>query len=379
MERYSKLRIGILTSSRADYGIYLPLLKEMNKEDKIKFQIIAFGTHLSPFHGFTLKDIIKDGFTIDHKIDSLLLSDSEEGISTSMGLTILKFAHFWANNKNNFDIVIAVGDRFEMFSAVSASIPYNIIIAHIHGGEETLGAIDNKFRHSITHMSKIHFTSNEIYSNRITKMLDNAEHVVTVGALSIDNLKQVKLLDEESFKSTYNIDITKPSILFTMHPETVALGMNEKYAQILYDTLIQISDKYQIIITMPNADTEGNIYRQKFLNLKKIKNDKIKIIENFGTLGYFSCMKYCNFLLGNSSSGIIEAGSLKKWVINLGDRQKGRISGENVVHCQIDKDNILEKISFIESEQEKVTFKNPYDKGGASNKIINYLMSYAGF
>lgn len=378
MERSSKLKIGVLTSSRADYGIYLPLIKEMKKEDKIDFQIIAFGTHLSPYHGYTIDNIMKDGFAVDHKIESLLIGDSEEGISSSMGLTTLKFAQFWEKYGKNYDIVLALGDRFEMFSAVAASIPFNMIIAHIHGGEETVGAIDNKFRHSITFMSKIHFTSHDLYRKRIIKMLNNPDYVYTVGALSLDNLKQIELLDKDSFKLKYNIDITIPSVLVTMHPETVALSMNKKYAQILGDTLFHLSDKYQIIITMPNADTEGNIYRHKFIELKEILNERIKIIENFGTLGYFSCMKLSNFLIGNSSSGIIEASSLQKWVINLGDRQRGRICGENVINSQIEKSSILKKINLIESKPKNMSFTNPYYHGGASHKIINYLLSYAG-
>lgn len=379
MDRSSKLRLGILTSSRADYGIYLPLLHELKNEPKIDFEIIAFGTHLSPVHGYTINEIINDGFEVNHKIESLMINDSEVGISTSMGLTFLKFAEFWDQNKERFDLVFALGDRYEMFASVAASIPYNLKIAHIHGGEETTGAIDNTFRHSITHMSLLHFTSHEKYSKRIAEMLNNGKHIITVGSLSIDNLKKIKLLDKKSFKNKYDIDITIPSILITMHPETVALEGNIQYAEILKDTCFQLADKYQLIITMPNADTMGNLYRTKFNELSESLKSRIKIIENFGTVGYFSCMHHCHFLLGNSSSGIIEAGSLNKWVINIGDRQKGRIYGKNILNSPILKNSILEKVKYIESQGVNIKVKNPYDINGASQKIINYLKSYAGF
>jgi len=379
MDRSSKLRLGILTSSRADYGIYLPLLHDLKNESKIDFEIIVFGTHLSPIHGYTINQIIDDGFEVNHRIESLLINDSEVGISTSMGLTFLKFAEFWNLNKKNFDLIFALGDRFEMFAAVAASIPYNLKIAHIHGGEETTGAIDNTFRHSITHMSSLHFTSHEEYSKRISKMIHNNEHIYTIGSLSIDNLKKIKLLDKRSFQDRYDIDISIPSILITMHPETVVSEMNKQYAEILEETLIQLANKYQLIITMPNADTMGNLYRTSFYKLSENLKNKIKIIENFGTLGYFSCMKHCQFMLGNSSSGIIEAGSLNKWVINIGNRQSGRIFGNNILHSPISKDSILEKVKYIESKSIDIEVDNPYDLNGASQKIINYLKSYAGF
>ena len=378
MERYSKLRIGILTSSRADYGIYLPLLKDMQNDSDIHFEIIAFGTHLSHFHGYTINNIIDDGFEVNHRIESLSLSDSETGISTSMGLTIMKFADFWANNQSRFDIIFVLGDRFEMFSAISASIPFNFDIAHIHGGEESKGSIDNIFRHSITQMSKIHFTSHELYSKRIKKMLNDPKHVYTVGSLSIDLLKKLNLYDIKEFHARYHIDISIPSILFTFHPETVETGRNKKYALILKDTLSELVEEYQIIITMPNADTQNNLYRNSFLELHNLRSDKIKIIENFGSKGYFSCMKHCRFLIGNSSSGIIEAGSLNKWVVNLGDRQKARLAGKNVIHCKIKKEDILEKVKLIESEGFDQQFENPYDHGSTSKHIIRYIKLYAG-
>jgi GDP/UDP-N,N'-diacetylbacillosamine 2-epimerase (hydrolysing) len=295
-----------------------------------------------------------------------------------MGLTILKFADFWTNNQSRFDLIFVLGDRFEMFSAVSASIPFNFDIAHIHGGEESEGSIDNMFRHSITQMSNIHFTSHEIYSKRIKKMLNDPKHVYTVGSLSIDLLKKLTLYNIKEFYAQYHIDISIPSILFTFHPETVNTDRNEKYALILKDTLSELAEKYQLIITMPNADTQSSLYRNCFLELHNLISDKIKIIENFGSLGYFSCMKHCRFLIGNSSSGIIEAASLNKWVINLGDRQKARLAGENVIHCQINKEHILEKVKLIESEGIDQQFDNPYDHGSTSRNIIRYIKLYAG-
>ena len=209
-------------------------------------------------------------------------------------------------------------------------------------------------------------------------MLNDPKHIYTVGSLSIDLLKKLTLYDTNEFYSKYHIDISIPSILFTFHPETVNTERNEKYALILKNTLYELSKKYQLIITMPNADTQSNLFRNIYLELHNLKSNKIKIIENFGSIGYFSCMKHSRFLLGNSSSGIIEAGSLNKWVINLGDRQKARLAGENVIHSQIHKKHILEKVKLIESEGFEQQFENPYDYCSTSRNIIRYIKLYAG-
>lgn len=366
------MRLAVLTSSRADYGIYLPLLKKLRADDTFELTIIAFGTHLSRFHGYTVEQIEKDGFEVTEKLETLILGDSETAISNAIGNTISRFAPLWERLKGQIDLVFALGDRYEMFAAVSASIPFNIKIAHIHGGETTLGAIDNKFRHAITLMSSIHFVSTKPYAEKIELLTGEAKDIFNVGALSLDNLSDLKLLSIEAFKDRFNIDFSLPTILTTFHPETVSIGKNLEYANVLMEVFNILSEKYQVVITMPNADTMGNIIREKFTALAS-NNSKVICVENFGKLGYFSCMQLCSFLLGNTSSGIIEAASFGKYVINLGDRQKGRASGENVIHTKINLGSIRENISKIEQLGKDYDGINIYHSDRSSIKIINAL------
>ena len=222
------MRIAVLTSSRADFGIYTPLLKAMQSDDYFDLKIIAFGTHLSRFHGYTKSQIEATGLDVDYEIDSMMLSDSKEAIANAIGLTIIKFATFWKEHESNFDLVFCLGDRYEMFAAVSSAIPFNIKIIHLHGGEKTLGAIDNSFRHSITAMSNIHLTSCKQHKNRVIEIIEDEEraHVYNVGSPALDNIKSTKLFSKEIFLSEYKVDLNKPTILFTYHPETKNLNTN---------------------------------------------------------------------------------------------------------------------------------------------------------
>jgi GDP/UDP-N,N'-diacetylbacillosamine 2-epimerase (hydrolysing) len=365
------MKVCVLTSSRADYGIYRPLLRKFKEDDFFELSIIAFGTHLSPVHGYTLNQIEKDGFIVDECVESLILGDSAEAISTALGLTITKFSGIWAKKQKSTDIIFCLGDRYEMLSAVLASVPFNIPIAHIHGGETTLGAIDNKFRHSLTQLAQYHFVSTQGHADKVTEMLGTDERVYNVGALSLDNLLSIKLLSKREFYEKYQINIEKPTILFTFHPETVSFERNETYIQEIIETLKILKEEYQIIITMPNADTMGYMIRDYLQKFAK-ENDNIFTIESFGTLGYFSAIQHCRFLLGNTSSGIIEAASFGKYVINIGDRQKGRDSGKNVLNSDIQKDKILKRVNEIQ-KAEALTKTNIYGDGTASEKIIKIL------
>lgn len=370
------MKIGILTSSRADYGIYKPLLHKLKDDSFFNLKIIAFGTHLSPYHGYTKKEIEKDGFPISYEIDSMLAGDSPNAIASAMALTSLKFAEFWKVHYNSFDIVFCLGDRYEMYASILAGIPFNIKFAHIHGGETSLGAIDNIFRHSITLASYLHFCSTYEYKKRIAELIQTEDNCLVTGALGLDNLEKMKIMSIEQLKKNFQIDMSIPSVLCTFHPETVEIGKNKKYAEIIAEVLMKITNKYQIIITLSNADTENYSIRERFLKLSHESNNKIICIENFGTHGYFSCMYHCKFLLGNSSSGIIEAASLKKNVINLGDRQKGRLKGNNIINSRIVKEEILKNINKVVA-LETDNIENPYYAGGAASKIIKFLKSKA--
>ena len=366
------MKLAVLTSSRADYGIYLPLLKAMKEDSLFQLSIIAFGTHLSPFHGRTVEQIIADGFEVAFRINSLLLSDDESGVASSFGLTALKFADFWQGHKNEFDIVLCLGDRFEMFAAVSAGIPFGVRFAHIHGGETTLGAIDNVYRHSISLASSIHFTSTEAYAEKVAQLTGSKENIYSVGALSLDNLQNVPLLSKEAFEEKWDIDLDEPTILITIHPETVNSAVNFSHAEVMKDCLEELLRKFQLIITMPNADTQGSIYRACFQSIANKIGARVKLIENFGTQSYFTAMQYSNFLLGNTSSGIIEAATFNKYVINVGKRQQGRFAGENVINVPFDKEDILDAVRVVESfgAFNKI---NPYYQGGAVKKVLQVL------
>ncbi|MFY0626321.1 MAG: UDP-N-acetylglucosamine 2-epimerase (hydrolyzing) [Reichenbachiella sp.] len=368
----NKQRVYVLTSSRADYGIYLPLLKALEAHDKFELNLIVFGTHLSTFHGYTIQNIYHDGFRIAAAIKTVLADDSEETISTSMGLTMMKFASFWNDNQKKVDLIVCLGDRYEMFAAVASSIPFNIPVAHIHGGETTLGAIDDKLRHSISLFSKYHFTSTETYADRVRKLVGGKENIYNVGALSLDNLTSLKLLTLNEFKEKFSIDLDIPTILVTIHPETVALEKNYQFVKSTLAALTRVLESNQVVITMPNADTAGNLVREEIVNFGENRSEVI-LIENFGTQGYFTCMKHCSFMVGNTSSGIIEAASFGKYVINLGDRQKGRATGENVLHIPFETDQIVKAIQKIKAKP-KLSHDNIYHHGNAANKIISELL-----
>ena len=363
------MKIGILTSSRADYGIYLPLLQKLNIDTFFEIEIIAFGTHLSKFHGFTVNEIELDNFTKIHKISTLISNDDEQAIASSYALTVLKFADFWQNNK--FDLVFCLGDRFEMSAAVQASIPFGVKLAHIHGGETTLGAIDNIYRHQITLASQIHFTSSIIYEKKITNLIGENKNIYTVGSLSLDNLVNFKPIEKNVFYSKFNIS-QNDFALITFHPETIAISENEQFAGEMKKALTEIAKQLNLVITMPNADTLGSVYRKKIEELKAENTNKITLIENFGKENYFSAMYYSKVLIGNTSSGILEAASFGKHVVNVGDRQKGRAQSSNILDTNFSsKDIILNVRKAIGLGDFK--FENIYYKKGAADSIIKII------
>lgn len=364
------MKVWVLTSSRADYGIYYPLLKRMHSDPFFKMKIIAFGTHSSKLHGYTLNKIIEDGFDVHCVSEFNLDGDTKKDIAESIGTTISKFANIW--NQFDGDLVFALGDRFEMFAAVTASVPFKIPIAHIHGGETTLGAIDNIFRHSITLISSIHFTANDVYSKRVIELTQNDKNVYTIGSLSLENINELELYNIEAFYQIYNIDLKKSTILMTFHPETVQVKENKYFINEINEVLNKLIEMYQIVITLPNTDTDNLVVRESLIKFGGQVGSKVFLIENFGSKGYFSCMKYCSFMMGNTSSGIIESASLKKFNINLGDRQKGRLSSDNTIHCHINRKEILDAVKYIENIGD-FEGENKYYKAEPSKTIIEIL------
>lgn len=364
------MKIGVLTSSRADYGIYLSLLRQIKERSDYTLEIIAFGTHLSKYHGYTLDNIRSDGFENIYEISTLLTNDDENSISTAYGLTALKFADFWG--KHQFDWVFCLGDRYEMSAAVQAGIPYGVNFAHIHGGETTLGAIDNIYRHQISLASKKHFPATEIFANRIEELIGSADNIFPVGSLSIDQLAEMPIPIESDFREKYQIK--GEFVLLTFHPETVSPQKNIEYAAEIVKALIEISKHILLVITMPNADTFGTVYRDALFELKTITNERVILIENFGKLNYFAAMRYCKLMIGNTSSGIIEAASFGKYVMNVGDRQKGRAQSDNIINVSFSAKEMVDGFTAL-SVMTDFTGSNIYHRPDTVNLILNNLNS----
>ncbi len=332
------MKIGILTSSRADYGIYKPLLSKLKLDERFDFEIIAFGMHFQKQHGTTINEIEQDNYGTILKVDGMSTGDNPFDISVGYGNLVTAFSAFW--NKSSYDWVLALGDRFEMSAAVQAGIPFEIKFAHLHGGETTLGAIDNIYRHQITLASKLHFTAAEEFSERVEQLITKNDCVFNVGALSLSNINEVQLPKWENVCEKFQLP-SEPFVLSTFHPETVKLEKNRKYVDVLMETLSELCKSIHIIITMANADASGNLYRGLAQNLKSKFPENISIVNSFGKENYFSAMKSCSFLLGNTSSGILEAASFQKYVINVGDRQLGRLRNNNVIDVSFNKQKIL--------------------------------------
>jgi GDP/UDP-N,N'-diacetylbacillosamine 2-epimerase (hydrolysing) len=366
------MKIGVLTSSRADYGIYLPLLLKLKTDPFFELEIIAFGTHLSKFHGFTITEIEQNEYNVVHKISSLISNDDEQSISSSYALTALKFADFW--NSNKYDIVFCLGDRFEMSAAVQAGIPFGVKFAHIHGGETTLGAIDNIYRHQITIASILHFAAAISFSEKITELIGSSNGVHTVGSLSLDGIESFKPIEKSLFYARFKIPYQEFALV-TFHPETIATQMNMEYALEMRLALAQIAKKLFLVITMPNADTMGSIYRLEIEKLKNESPDRVLCIENFGRRNYFSAIKYSKLLIGNTSSGILEAASFGKNVVNVGNRQMGRLQSQNTFNAIFRKESILEVTNEVYHLND-FNGENYYHQDGTVKMIIKSLKKY---
>ncbi len=362
------MKIGVLTSSRADYSVYYPLLKKLQDDPFFELSIIAFGTHLSPYHGETVSLIEADGFNVSHKISSIIIGDSPETIASSIGQTMIKFSSLWAQEK--FDFVLALGDRFEMFAAVSALLPFNGKVVHLHGGETTTGAIDNAYRHSISHMSYLHFVSTEAYKLRLSGILGSNENIVISGALSIESLANQEIMSKEALSADLGLDFTKPVILFTFHPETAQFEANKNHITEILTAFDELK-QFQILITMPNVDTMGNLIRSAILKYAE-SNDQITIKESLGMKRYFSAMRHAALMLGNSSSGFVEASYFPTKVVNLGHRQDGRLITPNIINSAITKADILQSVYRIYNSPPTGPI-NVYGTGQASEIIVQTL------
>jgi GDP/UDP-N,N'-diacetylbacillosamine 2-epimerase (hydrolysing) len=364
-----RVKIGVLTSSRADYGIYKPLLQKMKEDANFDLEIIAFGMHLSKKHGYTINEILADKYQRIHKVCSIYGKDDKEGISKTYAKTALEFSKFWS--KNTYDLVICLGDRFEMSAAVQAGIPHEIKFVHIHGGETTKGSIDNIYRHQLTLASSVHLTSTDQYKKKVTEILGNSKNIFSVGSISLDDIKEFKPINKEQFHKQHKIPLSEFALV-TFHPETINSDNNFSHCVQIEKALEQLAEDIHLVITMPNADTLGSEIRKSILKLRSLKKDKCTVVENFGKDNYFNAMKYCKFLIGNSSSGIIEAASFNKYVVNVGRRQEGRAQSQNVLNSKFDHRDIISK-SLTVKKLGLYKGENIYYKRNVVKKIINII------
>ncbi len=329
----NKKKICIVTGSRAEYGLLYWLIKEIKADPDFKLQLVATGMHLSSKFGLTYKVIEKD-FKIDKKIDMHLSSDTSVGISKSMGIAQISFSKAYKVLKP--DIIVVLGDRYEIFSAASAAMISKIPIAHIHGGEITEGSWDDNIRHCISKMAHLHFTANEEYKNRVIQLGEDPSRVFNTGGMGIENIKRLKLLSKNKFEKSINFKLNKKNILVTFHPATLENNTSKKQFQELINTINELDDT-NIIFTKTNSDINGKVINQ-MIDRYTAKYPKKSIgFTSLGQLRYLSALKYVDAVVGNSSSGLLEAPSFKIGTINIGDRQKGRIKAKSVIDCSAKK------------------------------------------
>jgi len=368
----TKRKVCVVTGSRAEYGLLYWLMKEIDADGELKLQIIATGSHLSQEFGLTYKEIEKE-FKINKKIEMLLSSDTNVGISKSMGLAQISFAEAYEELRP--DMILVLGDRYEILSATSAAMIARIPIGHIHGGETTEGAFDESIRHSITKMSHLHFTATDDYKNRVIQLGEHPSRVFNVGALGIENIKKLQLLTKEKFEKSIDFKLNKKNILVTFHPTTLEIGKAKEHFQELLDAIDNL-EATNIIFTKANSDTDGRIINQMIDEYIAKNNDKSVGFISLGQLRYLSAMKYIDAVVGNSSSGLIETPTFKIGTINIGDRQKGRLKAGSVIDSLPNKKNIKDAFEVLYSKKFQSilkTVENPHGDGFASKKIIKLL------
>lgn len=369
-------RIGIMTGTRAEYGLLKPLMQEINKDNDLELYLIVSGMHLSPEFGMTYQEIEEDGFEINAKVEMLLSSDSPAGISKSIGLGVIGFADEF--QRADLDMLILLGDRYEALSAAICAMVMRIPIAHLHGGELTEGAIDEGIRHSITKMSYLHFTSTEQYRNRVIQLGENPERVFYVGALGVENIKKINLMTKEELERSIHFEIDENTVIVTYHPVTLENNTVEEQFLNLLEVLDR-NPKIRMIFTKANADTNGRIVNELIDKYAAQNSERTCAFVSLGQKRYLSALKYCRIVIGNSSSGIIEAPSFGKPIINIGDRQKGRICADSVINCGYTQQEIqqaMETALTEEFENKASNCRNPYEKENTAANIISVIKDY---
>jgi len=366
------MKLCVVTGTRAEYGLLYWLMKEIQADPDLHLQLVVTGMHLSPEFGLTHKEIEKE-FTINKKIEMLLSSDTEIGISKSIGLAQISFAE--AFEELNPDMIVLLGDRYEVFAAASAAMIARIPIAHLHGGETTEGAFDEAIRHSITKMSHLHFTASDKYRNRVIQLGEHPDRVFNVGGMGVENIQRLPLLSRSEFEKSIGFHLSEKNLLITFHPATLEDATAE--AQFLH--LLQVLDSLggtSLIFTKANSDTNGRIINKMIDDFCMVNSHKSVGFASLGQLRYLSALQYVDAVVGNSSSGIAEAPSFKIGTVNIGDRQKGRIKAPSVIDCEPSEEGIRQAFQKLYSPEFKKCLsnvKNPYGDGCPSKRIIETI------
>lgn len=370
-----KRTICVVTGSRSEYGLLKPLLNEIRSDPKLRLQIIATGMHLSRKHGLTYKDILKDGYHINEKIEIFRGSDTSDDITKAMGLGLIRFGDAYKRLKP--DVVAVLGDRFEILSAIIPAFVNNIPVAHMSGGEVTQGALDDAFRHCITKMSHIHFTNAPEYRKRVIQLGESPKNVFCVGEVGLDNIRTLKLLSKPELEKAMGFKFGKRNLLVTFHPVTVENDTKGKQFKNILRALDELDDTH-IIFTKANADPNGKVINRLIDNYVAENPAKAVAFVSMGQLRYMSAIKYVDGVVGNSSSGLVEVASYKKGAVNIGNRQTGRIKPRNVIDCAPQANSIRAAFKKLYSSkfQSSLRFvKNPYGDGKAAKRIVRVLRS----
>jgi GDP/UDP-N,N'-diacetylbacillosamine 2-epimerase (hydrolysing) len=369
-------KICVVTGSRSEYDLLYWVLREIEQADDLELQLVVTGMHLSPEFGLTHRQIESDGFVISRKVEMLLSSDTATGVAKSMGLGMIGFADAFEFLQPN--IVLILGDRFELLSAASAALVAALPIAHIHGGEVTVGAFDEAIRHSITKMSHFHFTATESYRSRVIQLGEHPDRVFNVGAPGLDNIRRLALLDRAALEKALHLKLGSRNLLVTWHPVTLEPGKTQDDFQTLLNSLDQLQN-VKLIFTKANADTEGRIVNQMIDEYVATRTSRATAHTSLGRLRYLSAMKHVDGVVGNSSSGIIEAPSLAIGTVNIGDRQRGRVRAASVIDCEPHEKSITTALEELFSSQFRdclATTVNPYDGGdNVAGDIVRTLNS----
>jgi len=367
-------RICVVTGSRAEYGLLRWVIEGISKSSKLELQLVVTGMHLSAEFGMTVGAIEEDGFAIDRKIEMLLSSDSAVGIAKSIGLAMIGFADALAELRP--DLMVVLGDRYEIFGAAASAMIARIPIAHLHGGETTEGAIDEAIRHSITKMSHLHFVATEQYRQRVIQLGEQPEHIINVGGLGIDNILRHKLLTRVELEEVLDFKFAQRNLLITFHPVTLERDNGAQQLDDLLGALAELRNT-GLIFTMPNADNAGRLFADK---IKAFCTDypHARAYTSLGQLRYLSCIQHVDGVVGNSSSGLAEVPSFKRGTINIGDRQRGRLKAASVIDCEPNKESIqraLKRLFSLDFQATLSKVENPYGGGGASEAIVRRLES----